>query len=631
MQISDLDLGGSHPFLMPIVGQTTGQAVIEGSETITWPRGSIPRNQTVTFYLQAWQAIGGAAANTQQAAIYLVKQLEELVSNRYLNPAYIQWTMTSQPNQYSVADPHDGWYVITDFEPDYSTYIVSGIVKCSMSVTQVAPQVPRRMAVSYLGGALSSNFTGTALNLIALPIGSTAVESSVNRTGAEGAIPTILSPAASPEPYVPPSSISNYFLGGVRVYDTINTTQNPVPTAAAIYVNTNWVEVKFTDHDFKGDCVVTNGLQLLLFQPGVSRIATCYLWSTGQSSASWQQWATLNAAAQSAALRNFTLLTVSPEECALVVNLTASNLLAAEVIRLQRGRYDIKVDLTPLSAALGVGSGIELTFPSTPKLIYNSAAVGDNILSENPLTTIPTDYGYAATFVASTTYPFLAGFLYQNQPGNGQPGGPGNVAYIDIGDTTSLAINARRSYGIFAAPYGVSGSYSPANLQAEAESGSTSGAAGWASTTDNLASASSAERLASGSLTGAILQFGTSFIPAFGTGRAWFRLKVAGVASTVSQFKFGLYDTASSAYASSVAIAPSAASTVFAWYAAGASFTPQGGHNMVFRCESTQTTTTVFTVDEAAFTPQTLTADNRGPQDLYQQYAYDRSTRIVRV
>lgn len=610
------------------MGQTLGTAVLEGIETISWARGSIARKQTVDFWLQAWQGMGGAAANTLQAAQYLVKQLEEQVSNQFYNPAYIQWTNTAKVNAVlAAAELHDGWYLIDDFEPDYTRFIVQSRVYCKMTVTQIAPQAPRRMAVSYMGGALSSNYSGQAQNQVGLPLGSTAVEAFATRIGAEGSLSHVYPPVAQPEPFIPSATVANYFKGGVRIYDTINTAANPVPTSGN-YVNANWVEARFTDHDFQGDCVLTNGYQMLLFHAGATPIATCYLWNLALSPQGWQQYATLTGINNGVVLRSYTLRLVSPDECAIRTWVTApsGNYLAGYDIRLQRDRYDVRVDLTALSAAIALTNSIDLNFPAAPKILYNSAHVADTSPNDGKLA-IPTDYGYAAAFIASTTYPFIAGFLYQNQPGDGQPDALEATSCLQLGDNTSLAVNATRSYGIFAVPYGSSGVYSTANLQAEGESGTLG--TGWASTTDAAASAGNTARAASGTTAGNADTFG-SLAP--NTGGAtlydvWFRVRVTGTAGTQSEMTLGLWNGAS--FLSSTTFAANQATTSYGWLRA-CTGVGLSAATFSFRAVTAATLGTNWFIDEAVAVMKTSTA-NTGPQELWQQFMYDRSTKIVRV
>lgn len=625
-------MGGSHPYQVTHIFHVLGTEFIEGYDTAIWPRGSNPRQEQVSFWLQEWQGIGGAAAKSLLATQYLLKQLEELVANRDMQPAYIQWTATAQAGAtLNASELHDGWYVINELKPDYERFIVSGIVNCTMTVTEVAPAPPRRVAMAYMGGAISTNYSGTALNFLSVPVGSSVFESSVIRTAAEGSISCILSPAASPEPVLLSATLANMFKGGCHVYDTINTGSNPVPTSGGTFVNANWVEVFFASHDFVGDCVVTNGLQLLLFQVGSNPICTAYLWNTALASANWQQWATLqyvDNAGNAGPERNYTLTRVGPEEVAITaVDSTSGPNAAAATIRLQRGRVEGRVDFRPLTQAATSNNGLELTVVAVPKIIYNSTKVCDNVLSETS-PAVATDYGYGACFVASTSQPFICGFLYQNEPGGSQPFSNGNSANIGFGDNTSLAVNAQRSYGFFAIPYGSSGSFSTANLQAEAESGALG--TGWTNAVDAAASGGHTANLASGTLSTNADLWGTSFIPTAGVYDLWVRMKTTAAASTVAQLQIGLWDVSSTAFVNSTTYAPSQTTTSYAWYRVSASVTPTATHNMQIRAVTTVTTTDAWQIDESALVPRTLTVTDSGPQDLWQHFAYDRSTRLVR-
>ena len=605
---------------------------VEGYEPTIYSHGSVDRRQSVIFWLQEWQSIGGATAKSLAATQYLLKQLEELASNRDMQPCYIQWTATAQSGAaLNATELHDGWYYIDLFKPNYAKFIVSGIIQCSMDVTQVAPAAPRRVSMAYSGGALSSNFSGAAQNLLALPVGSTAQEANFTRTGGEGAIPCILSPVASPEPVVLSATLSNIFKGGVHVYDTINTGSNAVPTAASgLFVNANWVEVFYTDHDFVGDCVITNGLRLLLFQTGQAVTSTNYLWNTAAANVGWQQTGTFlyednsNAAGT---LRAYTLVRVGLEECAIVgVDSSATPQMAAKSIRLQRGHYEVRSDFRPLTQASTGSLSLALTLPATPKIIYNSTKIADVVLSETS-PAFATDYGYGVAFVASTAQPFLTGFLYQNEPVT-QPFNAGNVATIGLGDTTSLAINAQRAYGEFAVPYGVSGTYSPANLQQEMESATLSG--GFVSTVDAGSSGGSSAKLPSGTVPGAIA-VQTGWRPAAGVADVWARIRVTANASSTNQIQIGWYNITGSAFIGSTTYAPNAFTTGYLWYRVVAGVTVGANASEGFRAISvTNNAATDFWLDEMVLAPHTLTAANTGPQDIWQQFAYDRGVRMVR-
>lgn len=634
MIINSLDMGSpSHPFAAPILGQTVGSVIVEGSETIVWPRGSIERKQTVSFWIKAWQGIGGKSANTTGAMQYLLKQVEELVSNRDVQPVYIQWTASADPAaQLNATELHDGWYIIDDFEPDYSRNVVTGLVQCRMTVTEVAAAAPRSVSLAYQGAALSTNFSGSATNLISLPVGSTALEANFNRTGAEGAIPCILSPAASPEPTVLSATLANIFKGGVHVYDTINTGSNPVPTSGGTFVNANWVEVFWSDHDFAGDCVITNGLLLLLFQTGQPQIATVYLWNTALAAANWQQISLIRALDTGgvfATLQSYSLVRLGPEECSIspVLFQGSSNSAALAPIRLQRGRYELRWDFRPLTGAVASVQAVVESASVAPKISYNSGQVADVVVGDGAPGVV-TDYGYAALFAANSIYPHIYGFLYQNQPGTSQPAINTNNASTGSGDGTSLAINASRSYGFFASPYGVSGTYSTANLQAEAESGTLG--TGWSSIADAAASAGNTANLANATGSGNADLWGASFVPAAGVYDLWVRMKATTHTSATAQLQIGLWDATSAAFVASTTYAPNQVTGSYAWYRVAASVTPTATHNMQVRAVTTATTTDAWQLDESALVPHTLTTADSGPQDIWQAWMFDRSARLIR-
>jgi len=631
--INQLDLGSSHPWAAPILGQEVGTAFVDGLEPAVWPRGSVQRRQAVGFWIKAWQGLGGQAAGSSGALKYLLKQLEELASSRDQQPAYIQWTTTADGAAlYSAADLRDGWYIIEDFEADYSHNVVMGLVQCRMTVTEVAPTAPRRMAMAYAGGALSDNFSGTTTNLVSFPVGSTALEASFNRTGGEGAIPGILSPVRSPQAVLLSTTPANLFKGGVHVYDTINTGSNAVPVAGGTFVNANWVEVFHSDHVFTGDCVITNGLQLLLFEATQARLCTAYLWNTATATANWQNYATVkyqDVAANIGTLRGYTLIRVGPEESSLVATLSTSGNKNADVwIRLQRGRYEVRSDFMPGVEASTTNSSLTLVVVATPKILYNSTKIADNVLSEtSPV--FPADYGYGAAFVANSSQAFITGFLYQNQSGNAQPFDSGNSATVGLGDNTSLAAGSQRAYGFWAIPYGVNASYSTANLQAEAEGGTLG--TGWSSVADAAQSAGNVAKCTSGTLTGNADTWGTAFVPDPGTYDVWFRVKVTSAAGGSDEMKLGLYNSTDSSFVSSTTYKPNQVTTSYAWYRAAAGVTPTATKSMRFRAETVATIGTDWFVDEAVLLPLTLTTDKRGPQEIWQQFQYDRSTRLIRA
>ena len=254
---------------MPVIQQDIAEVIIEGFGAVPFTHGFRAEKQTVSFQAKGWQALGGAAAFSLAATKYLLKQGEELAKNPDLQPVFIQWDATAMPNPaLNASDLHDGWYYIDSFEPDYQNYVVTGMVDVHMTVTEVAAAPPKRMALAYSGGALSSNFSGAATSFLTFPKNASVFEGGgYTRNGAEGALHCISAPLISPETFIPSGTVADWFKGGVHVYDTISG-GNAVPTSGGVIVNANWVEVFSPDHDFVGSCIVTNGLLLFNIQPG---------------------------------------------------------------------------------------------------------------------------------------------------------------------------------------------------------------------------------------------------------------------------------------------------------------------------------------------------------------------------
>jgi len=564
--INDIDLGSSHPWPIPDQQQTIGAALVEGSRTLVWPRGALALQQDVTFYVTAFQGIGGQAALSLGAARYLVRQLEELASNPDMQPAYIQWWATSQSGGYNAADYHDGWYVIEKVIPNYRKYIVTGVVSCELVVRQVAPATPSSLGLGWVGAALSSTFTATPVPLLSYPIGATLqVPAALSRTGGEGAVPTSVLASAStinPALFVRPGTIAGLWTGGVRVYDSINTSSNPVPTSGG-FAHANWVQVYGTQHDFVGDCILTNGLLLLLFQVGTgSQACVVYLWNTQLGTPAWQSVGRLQSLDN--ALNNDTVREINLDRVGLqqsrvrIVSSSSAgnyNMLRVELVA---GSYAASVEAWPRTQANTSTFRLNWAPTNAAKIIHDDIGVADVVVS--PADSSPAaspSLGFATIFGRTANGP-LYGFLYQNAPSQ-QPTNNGSAS-IGLGDNSGPAQNSYRLYGIWAAPF-----VTVPNLQAEGESGSLG--TGWSSVADGAASAGNAAKVASGTGSGNADLFGTSWVPPPGQYGPAFRLKVTSAASTTAQLQAGLWDATAGAFVTgaSTIYAPSQLSTSYVW------------------------------------------------------------------
>lgn len=589
MIVNDIDIGGGHPFPAPQLGQIIGNALIEGSRTIVWPRGRTVEKQDVTFWATAWQGAGGQAAGSYLALRYLLRQLEQLGGNPDLQPVFIQFAATAQSGQYNVTTPHDGWYVIENVQPDYANFVVGGLVKVRFTAQMVAPVTPSSLSTWFSGAALSSTYSGSATPLIGFPLGSTGqVPTTLSRTGAEGATPLSLNPIPNPVPFVR-GTITQLYDSCVRVLDTINTSSNPVPAAPG-FLNANWVQVYGTQHDFVGDCVVTNGLLLLLFQAGGTQLCTVNLWNTSLGTPGWSAVGVIeyfDNAIASGVLRELNLERVGLEEVRLRLRSATSAGNWAEVrLKLQRGRYDAVIQHQPLTQA--ATSGLSLSWGglvNAPKIGFTeSSAVDVAVNAPINLGAATSALGFGAVISQVANSPLL-GWLYQNAPAF-QGAGQSSVT-LGFGDSTSLAAGSFRTYGVFAVPF-----VTAPNLQAEAESGALG--TGWSSIADGAASAGNTAKVASGTASGNADLFGTSWVPPAGQYGVACRIKVTLAASATAQLQVGLWDATSSAFVAgaSTIYAPSQWTTGYTWLLANRRTVSDGVLN----------TTTTVTSATAVFT-----------------------------
>jgi hypothetical protein len=571
------------------------------------------------------------------SAQILMKQCEQLIGNPDMNPVLIQWTSTAQPGQFSSPHPHDGWYLISDWEPNYRDYVVTGTVGVSATMSLVEPMFPSPLSVGSAGGAsLASTFLQVpTLPLLAFPVGSTLIPPFVlaSRTGGEGAIPLSL-PGTNPARFAPPGTLAGLFTGGSRVYDTINTGSNPIPTSGGTFVNANWIQVYGLSHNFIGDCIITNGLLLLFFHVGGSGLPSVYIWNTVLGTPSWQligQLEYTDSAANLSTIQSFTFEKIGLQE-ARIRTLAATSIAWAQLKwKLVAGRYDTWCEFMPLSENNSVLKGVDFVPQQTVKAVYDESSVVDAVVQTNTAVTPSINSGHSAAIGLNANQP-LCGWLFQNPPGTGQPYVIGS-SEIGNGDASGPAQNTFRRYGFFAVPF----STTPANLQSEGESGSLG--TGWSSVVDAGSSAGSAAKAASGTLTGNADLFGTSWVPPGGAYHVWIRLRVTSNASATVQMQSGLWDTTAGAFmaGASRTDAPNAFATTYLWVkctAATVPVVPTAGHNMQFRVVTTATLTTDWFIDEAILAPAQSVVGTPGegnfPGDIWYQGMFERDARWIR-
>lgn len=631
--INGIDCGVYSPWNAPAqtwVGpawqQLTGSVVVEGDQEIYYPRGGGTRSRTETIWLIPSGSIGGAVAGSQDAVLYLLRQLLELVNNRQLNPCLIQWR---SGGGIIVSDSEDGWHIITDIKPNVEN-IWTGIIPVEITTIYLGPFSTNQIGMAYTGDRLPTDFFLNSVSpLIAFPLGATVFESTFNRVGAEGNIPCITSPVANPSWFVPSGTIANLFKGGVRVFDTINTGTFAVPTVS--FVNSGWVEVFGVDHKFIGDCVITNGLIMLFFD--AQGVASFYLWNTATSPAAWQKICDIGYVDSSGnvgqTIQAFSLRQVGLEQSSINLIINTSIALASFSIFLKRGQYNVKLIYRSLNDNGAASSGpILVNLPANgPKIVFNADHVADNVNPPNELSASPGQTaGFGAGFIANSAQPFIFGFLYIYVPNLNQPQGYGATNKdISVGDN-GVGIDEERTYGIFATPYGIAASYSTANLQGEAESGTLG--AGWTSQANAVASNANEAKCASGTTTGNADTWGTAFVPLAGQYDIWVRMKVTSAAGGSNEMQIGWWDNDTSAFVSSTTYKPNQVTTGYLWYKVASLVTPTATKNMRFRAVTVATIGTDWFIDEACAIPRTTSSGANGVNQISDQFFADLSVQM---
>lgn len=635
MILNDLDLGGRPAHPAPQGGQSVQTLSIFGGATQAFTAGGTLQKLDIDFWMEAWQALGGAPAGSLAALRYLVQQLEELRSNPGLQPVYLRLAATAQTGAMypSRDDPRDGWYFIDALLMDLESHNSRGAIEGKMTLTQVAPASPSSLGLRWTGGALTSTYSGTPVPLLAYPLGSTnQVPAAASRTGAEGTIPlSILASGSTLNPalFVRPGTVAGLYQGGVRVLDTINTGSNPVPTSGG-FLHANWVQVYGQQHDFAGDCVLTNGLLLILFQVGHS--AGVYVWNRNLGTPAWQLQGTVEwqeNASNTGPIREVNIDRVGLQEARvrIAVGTTAGN-YAVTRWKLQSGQYAAGVELWPLTAANTNPQGLMWRLNAVAKLAYDESAVVDLVTSAGATATPSATLGFGAMLGTAANQP-LVGFLYQNPPSNSQPGTFSSTVQ-GYGDTNGPAQNSYRLYGVFAVPF----SATPANLQAEAESGALG--TGWSSVVDANASNGHSAQAASGTGSGNADLFGTAWQPPAGTYDVWFRVLVASSAGSTPEMTLGLWDTTAGAFVTggSVTLRANQAGATYSWSHVNPTTPLQvpAGHNVQFRAVTAATLGTTWTIDEAVLVPIRSTTLGQGdfPGDIWAQWMFERVTALVR-
>jgi len=652
-KIHTLDLGLSHSYLKTRVGQNLGTMPVGGGSPAVWAKGGTTEEQPVILHVTPWQAVGGQGANTGGALSFMLRQLEQIAANSVNHPVYIAWTSTDAGGgAMNQPDPHDGWYVLTLLQPTYNVGIWSGSpIEVPVTATMVAPSSPASLGMWWAGAPLATTYangTGCPQPILGFPVGSTPPYPS-SRTGAEGAVPTSLpgpfpdtlpNVYANPVPFIRPGTIAGLFTGGVRVYDTQVSGGNAVPTNGT-FLNSNWVQVYGTNHDFQGDCVVTNGLLLLLFDTGTTSAPAVYVWNTQLVTPAWALAISaqyVDTVPSTGVLRDINLERVGYDITRVrVVVSTPNNSWAKMVWRLGRAWYHAPVDLYAQNAQIAYNFALNFILANAGKIAWNDVAVTDFSVGTLSPTASGSAFGFGAVMSQVARSP-LVGVLYQNPPSGVNSGQPVLSGTTDIGygDSAAIPANTFRTYGVFAVPFATA-----PNLQAEGESGALG--TGWSSVANAGASNGNEAKCASGTLSGNANLFGTAWQPVPSNasfGDVWFRLRVASAAGAVQEMTVGLWDATAGAFVAngSTTLRANQVPTTYGtnnWIKVNSTlmFLPSG-HNIQFRAVTAATIGTDWFVDEAFFAPRTgAPIGNIGagdwPEDIYSQFMFPLVSMLV--
>lgn len=452
MIIGPVDLGYRPSWPSPSIGQQIGNALIMGGPSIAWSQGRALEQHNASLYASAWQGLGGKQPMTPDSLRLLLYQLEELANPDI--PLYVQWAATNQPFVPSRPDPHDGWYILSKVQPDYSDPFISmGATAVAATLIRVAGPSPSAMGVYYTGAQLASDYSGSSIPFVAYPLGATnQVATTGSQSGAEGSIPYSTNPLVNPATFLPSPVVANFYKGGCHVYDTVNTTAYPVPTAGT-FINPGWIEVFGPSHVFQGDVVVTNGLQLLLYQLGQDAAPRVYLWNTSLGTPAWQSIGAIkyvDGSSNVGLVRSIDFDRISAEEVRIRIRAGTSAgqwMMLRE--KLWRGAYHTSLESWPLTQNSTSVLNLEWIMDVAQGNAFNAGS-SVFVTTTGTFMSVAPDYGYAAFQGTATASP-IGGFLYQLKPTN--QGYYGTTTQFGLGDSTGGAVKgAFKTYGFFVVP-----------------------------------------------------------------------------------------------------------------------------------------------------------------------------------
>lgn len=615
MKLNDISLGQHNPIRSPSSGLVIGDAVIEGLGPVSFGRGGGPTDMSIKIWVKSDAVIAGFAIGSQAGNEALARWCEEMSRNVDLQSMLVRWSSAR-------ALPQDGWWLLTACQPDYQ-FTSGGAIPIQMTFRQRA-QLGAPLSTFWSGGNLTTVYTATPVNLVGLPQTATDAGTFV-RTGAEGSYPVVLNPPGpGPVNFLPGATLDDLFKAACSCYDvTGGLGANPVPVAG-LAVNANWLEARGTDHYFTGDVVLTNGILLLTVTVG----GAVQLWCWNTVSGNW----TLGGSIQTfdntgiqGVPQSARLTRVSDEEVGVEVLYVGSVSTALISFRLQRAQKLARVGFSPRSYANTTAGSIRFA-PAVggAMVVYNETVTYDQILGSGVLA--PTAvYPYAAAFLASASWQMIVSLLYQARIASEKPTQQPSVAAsgfgIQLGDTTGPAQYQTRFYGI-----GLTG-FATAVLRGEAELAIL---ANMTNVVDAAASNGRTAQAASGlAVTATSDQINTDTILPAGTYRVVIRARVTSAASALTQMTFAVHNTDLGGAVLSANLAANAFAVGYTLVTLG-TFTANGTQRYhtyaQFAYGGTALATDWF-IDEILILPITLTGFKDGPQELAQQFLFERTTR----
>jgi hypothetical protein len=191
---------------------------------------------------------------------------------------------------------------------------------------------------------------------------------------------------------------------------------------------------------------------------------------------------------------------------------------------------------------------------------------------------------------------------------------------IGFADTDGPAPGQYRTYGFFALPFATA-----QNMQAECETGTLG--TGWSSVADANASAGNTAQLASGTASGNADTLGVLWTPKAGTYFVAARYRNSGAPTNATEVQVG--GLIGGAFTSEITLGSGTGSKASYVIAQSAAFALSGSQTFQDQIKSAATTSATWDFDEMFLLPVTLTTDNSGPQDIWQQFAYEIRTRQI--